>query len=224
MNIEGLNKIFNVNKSTFYGFDEEGRIQARGRFISEFDIAEFSDIKACYLVGFKKKNLAELVDLFPNILEITMEKSSQLVSLEGLQKLTELRKIVLHNLPKLTDLSALKFNENLTDLDSAQFKNKVNLLSFLSKDNLMKLSINDTVTDLEEVSNFTNLSSLRLHGWDSPRTSLPNLPKLNKNLGITGFPNLTDASFMTNLDSTIYINWQGPKNISNIPSHLKSKF
>jgi len=218
-----LDKIFNVNKTTFYEFDENGKIQMRGRFISEFNTDEYPNIIGCYLTGFKGKNLNELVSLFPNLVEFSIEKTSQLVSLDGLQKLSGLKRLTIEQLPKLTDVSAIETCVNLQYFDSSKFENSLKLLSFLPKNNIQELSIGGALTDLEELTSFTNLISLGIIGYDCFQETLPTLPKLRKSLWLEGFPKLNDASFLNNLDSNVYIQWRGPKTISNIPEHINLK-
>ena len=105
--MEGIEKIFNPKKTIFLGMDDQGRIQGRGRFFGELKPEQLPTIKSTYLSGFKKKNLIELVDLFPNLVELTIEKTSNLVSLEGVNLLLGLRAITIEDCPKLMDLSAL---------------------------------------------------------------------------------------------------------------------
>ena len=63
--------------------------------------------------GFKQKNLEELVNLFPNLIQVNIEKTSKLLSLEGIERLVGLRKINLQDCSNLKDLSSLKMCSNL---------------------------------------------------------------------------------------------------------------
>jgi hypothetical protein len=219
-----FNKIFNVNRSVFYKFDDQGRIQGRGRFIPEIKIEEYPDIICCVLSGYKQKNLNEIVNLFPNLVDVYIEKTAQLVTLDGLQKLSKLNKLAIEECPKLKDLSALEFCIKLEKFDSTKFENNIKLLSFLSKNKILELRINGNVADLDEMSKFSNLVILFLEGFDSTHESLPALPKLKDRFVLWGFPNLKDASFLNNLDSSTIIVWKGPKTLTNIPEHVNLGF
>jgi hypothetical protein len=220
-----FDKIFNTNRSVFYKYNDQGIIQIRGRFIEEIKIEEYTDIICCILSGFKHKNLNEIVNLFPNLVTLYMEKTAQLLSLDGLHKLSSLKKLEIENCPKLKDVSALELCINLEKFYSTKFENNINLLSFLSKNSIVDLRINGQVADLDEISKFTNLDHVLLEGFDCSRESLPTLPKLKEGLSLWGFPNLKDASFLNNLDSSTAIGWSsGPKAIANIPEHITIEF
>ena len=118
-----IEKLFNPKKTIFLGLDESGRIQARGRFYAELDDTEYSTIKSCVISGFKQKNLEELVNLFPNLIQVNIEKTSKLLSLEGIERLVGLRKINLQDCPNLKDLSSLKMCSNLAEVKLSMFKN-----------------------------------------------------------------------------------------------------
>ena len=219
--MEGIEKIFNPKKTIFLGMDDQGRIQGRGRFFGELKPEQLPTIKSTYLSGFKKKNLIELVDLFPNLVELTIEKTSNLVSLEGVNLLLGLRAITIEDCPKLMDLSALISCTQLAKVNLEAFKNEAKVLDYISPKTVKDLSLHGNLIDLEKVINFQELEYLSLNGHDCNIASLPTLPKVAKNFNLRGFPNLTNASFMENFNANMRITWWGPKPIEGIPEQLK---
>ena len=217
-----IEKLFNPKKTIFLGLDESGRIQARGRFYAELDNTEYSTIKSCVISGFKQKNLEELVNLFPNLIQVNIEKTSKLLSLEGIERLVGLRKINLQDCPNLKDLSSLKMCSNLVEVKLSMFKNSTNVLGFLNAKVVSDLSLNGNITDIDLIGQFNNLDYLHLYGYECDTEFLPSLPKVRKNFTLEGFPKLRDASFMEKFDSNIKISWWGPKPIKGIPSQLES--
>ena len=217
-----IKKIFNPKKTIFLGMDENGRVGGRGRFFSELSPDEYPTIKGCVIAGYKKRNLNNLVDLFPNLIQLTIEKTSNLVNLEGIGTLSDLQRISIEDCPKLMDLSELINCVKLSEVRLASFKNTTNVLSFLLPQTVTDLSIHGNVADLEKIYLFKSLIYLSLNGHGSDLEALPVLPKVKKNFHLEGFPKLKDASFMSNLDAEMRIAWWGPKPIAGIPKHLQS--
>jgi len=217
-----IEKLFNPRKTIFLGLDELGRIQARGRFYAELDETEYSKIKSCVISGFKQKNLEEFVNLFPNLIQVSIEKTSKLLSLEGIERLVDLQKITIQDCPKLKDLSSLKMCSNLAEVQLSMFKTPTDVLGFLNTKVVSNLSVNGNITDMSLIGQFNNLDYLHLYGYGCDTEYLPALPKVSKNFNLEGFPKLMDASFMEKFDSTIRITWWGPKPIKGIPSQLLS--
>ena len=217
-----IEKLFNPKRTIFLGMDEQGRIQARGRFFGELTQEEYPSIRSCVLSGFKRKNLIELVELFPNLIEVYIEKNSNLTSLQGIEKLTDLRQITIGECPKLIDLSSLKQCATLAEIRLESFKTVTNVLSFLNPQIVNAMSLNSNITDLDLIIKFENIDYLTLRGFDSDLEYLPSLPKVRKSFNLDGFSKLKDASFMSNLDADMRITWWGPKPINGIPDHLKT--
>ena len=217
-----IEKLFNPKRTIFLGMDEQGRIQARGRFFGELTQEEYPSIRSCVLSGFKRKNLIELVELFPNLIEVDIEKNSNLTSLQGIEKLTDLRQFTIGECPKLIDLSSLRQCAKLAEIRLDFFKTATNVLSNLHPEIVNSLSLHGNITDLERITEFTNLNFLNLNGSGSALESLPALPKIRNTFILFGFSKLKDASFMLNLDSDLRIDWWGPKPINGIPDHLKT--
>lgn len=217
-----VEKLFNPKKTIFLGSDEQGKIQARGRYFSELSELEYNSIRACHVAGFKQKNLLELVEIFPNLIEITIEKTSKLYSLEGIDRLISLRKLSIQECQNLTDLSSLKSCFHLSDVRLSQFTNPTTILAFLNPDEVRELAIHGNTIDLDLIREFTKLKYLHLNGYGCEKEILPLLPMVESNFNLEGFPKLKDAGFMMNFDSRIRITWWGPKPISGIPAHLAS--
>ncbi|NBU47860.1 MAG: hypothetical protein EBS34_10560 [Flavobacteriales bacterium] len=216
-----IEKLCNPKKSIFLGLDEQGRIQGRGRFFAELSPEEYPAIKGCVISGFKKKNLIELVDLFPNLIELTIEKTSNLITLEGVNRLTELRGITIEECPKLVDLSSLSSCLKIIEVRLGAFKTATNILGFISPQKLTALSIHGNATDLDKILNFENLDYMTINGYGCDLETLPIFPKIRKTFTLEGFPKLKEASFMSNFDSDMRLTWWGPKPIAGIPDHLK---
>ena len=216
-----IEKLFNPKKTVFLTIDEQGRMGARGRFFDELKLEEYPTIKGCVLSGFKKKNLTEFVDLFPNIVELFIEKTSNLLSLEGMNRLTDLKVITIENCPKLIDLSSLYNCTKLYDVKLDAFKMSTKVLNYISPDTIKRLALHGNVTDLDKIIDFKNLEYLTLNGYECNLDTLPTLPKVKKNFNLNGFPLLKNASFMENFDTNMRITWWGPKPIDGIPNHLK---
>jgi hypothetical protein len=217
-----IEKLFNPRKTIFLGLDELGRIQGRGRFYAEIEETEYTAIKSCVISGFKKKNLVELVSMFPNLIEVSIEKTSKLLSLEGVDRLVDLRKITIQDCPNLKDLSSLKSCTNLAEVQLSMFKTPTDVLGFLNAKVVSNLALNGNITDMSLIGQFNNLDYLNLNGYGCDTEVLPSLPKVRKNFNLEGFPKLKDASFMENLDATVRISWWGPKPIKGIPAQLSS--
>lgn len=215
-----IDKLFNPKKTIFLGMDEQGRIQARGRFFGELSQGDYTKIKSCSISGYKKKNLMEVIDLFPNLIEITIEKNSNLISLEGIKTLSDLRQLTIEDCPKLLDLSELSLCKKLSEVRMGSFKTATRVLSFLSPDILKDLTIHGNLKDLDEINKFENLDYLTVNGYGCEVDKLPLLPKIGKSFTLEGFPKLKDASFMENFTPNIRITWWGPKPILGIPNQL----
>ena len=215
-----IEKLFNPRKTIFLGLDELGRIQARGRFYAEIDETEYSAIKSCVISGFKQKNLEELVNMFPNLIEVSIEKTSKLLSLEGIDRLVDLQRITIQDCPNLKDLSSLKMCSHLAEVELSRFKTPTDVLGVLHAKVVSSLAVNGNITDMSLIGQFHNLDYLHLYGFGCDTEILPSLPKVSINFTLEGFPKLKDASFMDKFDASIRISWWGPKPIKGIPEKL----
>lgn len=214
-----LATLFNHNRSMFFESDDHGRVGFRGRYLSEFNEQDYAiKITGMSISGFKGKDLSGLAEVFPGVQRLTIEKTSNLKSLSGIEKFTSLNDVRIEECSKLVDLSALAQVSNLTKLDLEKFLLEVPVVQFLVGLNIADLYLRSTITDLLDLSNLKSLSHLTLTG--STLEELPVLPKITTSFGLDGFPNLKSAAFMVNIDPTIRIRWWGPKKIGGLPTHL----
>lgn len=215
------NLIFNTNKSMFYTSDESGKINIlRGKYLQEFKESDYSLITGCLLAGCKKKNLIEIIELFPNLQMVTIEKTSNLLSLDGIQKLENLSELRIEDCSKLSDLSALSQCNNIHTFHSELFKSNVLILEYLNKDSIKNLYINGNVSDLDKLVEFKGLKKLSLEGGGCTQEQLPELPSVSENFGLSGFSQLKDLSFLKNLTPDVKIRWWGPKGLPGIPADM----
>jgi Leucine-rich repeat (LRR) protein len=217
------NLIFNVNKSMFYESDANGKVSIlRGRYLAEFSADKYHLITGCLISGFKKKNLTDLIVLFPNLEILTIEKNSNLTSLEGIENLTNLNELRIEDCTKLSDFSHLIHCTKILKFNSELFKGQVPVLEYINKINLKNLNINGKITDLEKLINFENLDILSLEGGGCTLESLPEIPSLKVSFGLSGFPQLKDLGFLKNLNAAVRIRWWGPKGLPGLPAHLNA--
>ena len=215
--------IFNVNKSMFYVSDENGKVNIfRGRYLAEFTVDQYHLITGCLISGFKKKNLDDLAILFPNLKSLSIEKNANLISLQGVETLTNLEQIRIEDCSKLSDFSHLIHCPKIQDFNSESFNGQVPVLDYLNKISLKDLNINGNITDLDKLINFENLDFLSINGSGSTLESLPDMPAVKVSFGLSGFPKLQDLGFLKNLSAEIKIRWWGPKGLPGLPSHLSS--
>jgi len=195
-----LATLFNHNRSMFFDTDDQGRVSFRGKYLAEFEESTYSSrIVGMSLSGFKGKDLSGLADVFPLIKRLTIEKTSNIKSLNGIEKFTNLEELRIEECSKLTDLSAIAGLTILSEINFERFNSSVPII---------------------EYSKISTFESLNLSGSGCQQTELPILPKVKTSLGIDGFPNLVSAAFLQNQDSSVRIRWWGPKTISNVPAHL----
>ena len=218
-----LATLFNHNRTMFFESDDQGRVGFRGRYLSEFNEQDYATkITGMSISGFKGKDLSGLAEVFPGVQRLTIEKTSNLKSLSGIEKFTSLNDVRIEECSKLVDLSALAQVSNLTKLDLEKFLLEVPVVQFLVGLNIADLYLRSTVTDLSNLSNLKSLSHLTLIGSGSTLEDLPILPKITTSFGLDGFPNLKTAAFMVNIDPTIRIRWWGPKKIGGLPTCLRT--
>ena len=218
-----LATLFNHNRSMFFESDDQGRVGFRGRYLSEFNEQDYATkITGVSVSGFKGKDLNDLAEIFPSAQRLTIEKTSNLKSLSGIEKFTALNDVRIEECSKLTDLSAIAEVENLIKFDLEKFLLDVPVIQYLVGLKIEDLYLRSTITDLSALSDLTNLSHLTLIGSGSTLEELPILPKITTSFGLDGFPNLKSAAFMVNLDPTIRIRWWGPKKIGGLPTKLRS--
>ena len=216
-----LATLFNHNRSMFFDTDDQGRVSFRGKYLAEFEETNYATkIVGMSLSGFKGKDLTGLADIFPLIKRLTIEKTSNLKSLNGIEKFKDLEDLSIEECSKLTDLSAIAGLSQLKEINTEKFNSPVPIVEFIKKQPLNSLWISGNATDLGQLVEIQNLDSLNLNGSGSILTELPILPKVKTSLGIDGFPNLVSAAFLQNQDSSVRIRWWGPKTISNVPNHL----
>lgn len=205
----------------FYTSDETGKISIlRGKYLQEFKESDYSQITGCLLAGFKKKNLTDIVELFPNLQMLTIEKTSNLLSLDGIQKLENLSELRIEDCGKLSDLTSLSQCNKIHTFHSELFKSNVLILDYLNKDSIKNLYINGNVSDLDKLVEFKGLNKLSLEGGGCSQEHLPEIPSVHESFGLSGFSQLKDLTFLNNLTSEVKIRWWGPKGLPGIPASL----
>jgi hypothetical protein len=205
----------------FYTSDETGKVNIfRGKYLQEFKESDYSLITGCLLGGFKKKNLNEIVELFPNLRVLTIEKTSNLLSMDGVQKLENLSELRIEDCAKLSDLSSLSQCKNIHTFHSELYKANVRVLEYLNKDSLKNLYISGKVSDLKKLVEFNGLNKLSLEGGGCANEQLPEIPPVREFFGLSGFAQLKDLNFLKNLTSEVKIRWWGPKGLPGIPPIL----
>jgi hypothetical protein len=218
-----LATLFNHNRSMFFESDDQGRVGLRGRYLSEFTEQDYSSkITGITISGYKGKDLNDLAEAFPSVQRLTIEKTSNLKSLNGIDKFASLNELRIEECSKLTDLSTLAQVENLRHLDIEKFLLEVPVIEYLTGLDITDLYLRSNVSDLSAISQFSKLNHLTLNGNGSSLEELPEIPKIITSFGLEGFPNLKSASFLVNLDPTIRIRWWGPKKIAGLPANLRS--
>jgi len=216
-----LATLFNHNRTMFFESDDQGRVGFRGRYLSEFIEQDYATkITGMSVSGFKGKDLNDLAEIFPGVQRLTIEKTSNLKSLSGIEKFTALNEVRIEECSKLVDFSAIANVKNLTKFDLEKFLLEVPVLQYLLSLNIADLYIQSMISDLSKLSDFTSLSHLTLVGSGSNLEELPILPKITTSFGLDGFPHLKSAAFMVNLNPTVRIRWWGPKKIGELPAHL----
>lgn len=207
----------------FFESDEQGRVGFRGRYLSEFNEQDYATkITGISISGFKGKDLNGLAEIFSGVQRLTIEKTSNLKSLNGIEKFASLCDVRIEECSKLVDFSALAHVSNLTKFDLEKFLLEVPVIQYLVSANITDLNLRSTITDLSNLSNFNSLSDLTLIGSGSTLEELPVLPKITEFFGLDGFPNLKSAAFMVNIVPTIRIRWWGPKKVGGLPTHLRA--
>jgi hypothetical protein len=218
-----LTSLFNHNRSMFFESDEQGRVGFRGRYLSEFNEQDYATkITGMSISGFKGKDLNELAQIFPMVQRLTIEKTSNLKSLSGIEKFASLCDVRIEECSKLVDFTAIMNVANLVELNLEKFLLEVPILQYLVGLKITDLYIRSSIADLSKLSDFTSLSHLTLIGSGSTLEELPILPKITTSFGLDGFPNLKSAAFMVNIDPTIRIRWWGPKKIGGLPANLRT--
>jgi len=218
-----LATLFNHNRSMFFESDDQGRVGLRGRYLSEFVEQDYATkITGMSVSGFKGKDLNDLAVMFPSVQRLTIEKTSNLKSLNGIEKFIALNEVRIEECSKLTDLSAIANAKNLRNLDIEKFLLEVPVIRFIMNLEISDLYLRSTISDLSVISKFSQLNHLTLNGNGSSLEELPEIPKIATSFGLEGFPSLKSAAFLTNLDPTVRIRWWGPKKIEGLPAHLRS--
>jgi hypothetical protein len=86
----------------FFESDEQGRVGFRGRYLSEFNEQDYATkITGMSISGFKGKDLNELAHIFPMVQRLTIEKTSNLKSLNGIEKFASLCDVRIEECSKL---------------------------------------------------------------------------------------------------------------------------
>jgi len=217
-----FDKIFNVKKTLFFETNNEGKVGLRGKFLFEFKEDEYYKITGISISGLKKKNLIDLTSFFPNLIRITIENTSNIQSLLGIEKFTQINELNIKECTNLMDLSAIEKLKYLKIANFEDLRNKTKILSYLLGTQISELYIHGLVEDLNELSNFKDLRILSLGGHGCDNETLPDIPKVTQHFGLSGFTNLKSANFLRNLDPNIKIRWWGPPEISEMPVHLKN--
>lgn len=216
-----LDKIFNINRSMFFDRDSEGRMSFRGKYLAEFAPENYHQIVGCSLSGLKKKDLTWLSEVFPSLVKVTIEKTSNITSLNGIGDYTSLNELRIEDCPKLVDFSALESCQALKNFNIEKIEHEIKVLQFVSRD-VEELYLGSNVVDLPMIAEFGKLSALSLRGHESYAEELPDMPSVSKSFGLEGFKMLKSAKFLTNLSPEVRIRWWGPKPISEVPAHLNA--
>jgi Leucine-rich repeat (LRR) protein len=218
-----MEKLLNIKRSMFYDSDDQGRISYRGKYLAEFTEEDYkTKIRAITLSGYKGKNLQPLAEHFPLIERLTIEKTSNLKSLHGIEVWENLGELNIEDCSNLADFSSLELLDNLKILNLEKLSCAAAVLKYVKSSSLRELYLNDVITDMDLISDLKGLEVLSLNGSSSVRESLPLIPFISKSFGITGFKQLKSASFLENLTMDTRIRWWGPNQVSDIPDHLKA--
>ena len=210
-------KIFNPNKSTFLFAGS-----VRGQYLNEIPEADHKKVVTARLIGFKAKDLSGLTGFMPELKELTIEKNTKLISLEGVQQ-WNLEKLCLDGCSGLTNYKPVENLKFLKVFKTTSVPLGTDVLKFLGA-NVKELGIDPNTKDIELLSGMSGLQYLSLVCDRCDCKSLPVLPKGLKSLLISGdFDNLNDASFMSNLNPKINLtSWINTKGMKNVPAGFKN--
>ena len=210
-------KIFNPNKSTFLFAGS-----ARGQFLNEISDADYKKVVSARLSGFKAKDFSILAGFMPGLKELTIEKNTKLLSLEGVHQ-WNLEKLSLEGCSLLKNYSQLATLKSLKEFKSTSVPPGTEVLKYIGP-KVKDLGIDPNAADIDLLSDMSGLQYLSLICEQCDHKILPLLPKGLKSLLINGeYDNLKDASFMANLNPKINLTiWIDTKNMKNIPSAFKN--
>lgn len=159
---------------------EETSIDWRPKVKSVFNCVKLKNI---FINHYKGKDLNAFANL-TNLEELSL-LNSPLESLNGIEKLTKLKKIRFGNLRKLTSLSGI---ESLTNLESFSIQGSKKIQSIDEVANLVNLtflnfSANADIETLKPIANLKKLKIITLYGStnieDGDMTPLLNIPNLD---------------------------------------------
>lgn len=202
--------------------DEQGRVGFRGRYMGEIPVSDYPTVVTGLSVsGLKSKDLLSVAESFPSVRKLTIEKTSQLKSLKGIEKFNQLLELRIEGCANISDFSSLGLLQNLHYLDLEKTESAGTVISYLLDLPLTDLYINDSFTDFEEISKLGSLSHLTINGNGSNRQNLPLIPSVSVSFGLEGFNDLKSAKCLANLKNETRIRWWGPKPIDDIPTHLQ---
>ena len=209
---------FNEKTSTFNLLGENGIVEARGKFARELVEADYDKVGSINLDDFRLKDLTEIATKFPNIASLRIRKADFLKSLNGINKLKNLKDLVIDS-TTLSDLSNIESLEKLAYLNIEDCPEASRALDALPP-SLTGLIINANYTALDKLSGLTSLTNLNIIGIGSDLECLPDFPQSIKKLSLRGFPNFKDGSCFKNLHASVYLNNLLDNSIENLPEGL----
>ena len=154
-------KIFNTNKSTFLFAGS-----ARGQFLNEISDADYKKVVSARLSGFKAKDFSILVGFMPGLKELTIEKNTKLLSLEGIHQ-WNLEKLSLEGCSSLKNYSQLATLKSLKEFKSTSVPLGTEVLKYIGP-KVNDLGIDPNAGDIELLSEDRKSTRLNSsHEWIS---------------------------------------------------------
>ena len=111
---------FNEKTSTFNLLGENGIVEARGKFARELVEADYDKVGSINLDDFRLEDLTEIATKFPNTASLRIRKADFLKSLNGINKLINLKDLVIDS-TTLSDLSNIESLEGITAFQSLDY-------------------------------------------------------------------------------------------------------
>ena len=150
-----LATLFNHNRSMFFDTDDQGRVSFRGKYLAEFEESTYSSrIVGMSLSGFKGKDLSGLADVFPLIKRLTIEKTSNIKSLNGIEKFTNLEELSIEAAKKEAEIEKEIEKEKYTPTeDQLDILEKIIMGKYNGPEEIINESnpINPTQEDLKKL-------------------------------------------------------------------------
>lgn len=157
--------------------------------------------------------------------DLSVSKNRDLITINGLEKLSRLRQLALYNSPKITQLPSLENLSNLVWLSISDCTSLTQLPALDSLTNLKWLYLFDctNLTQLPALDSLTNLTTLVLFDCTS-LTQLPALDNLTNltQLNLSGCSNLTLLPVLDSLTNLTELNLSWCKKIHELPNGIRS--